>query len=79
MYLLEKRKVCEAPKLNPTYHGPFLVKQKVNEVDFIVQLDKEGKEQITLHDKLKPYEGVHIPRWVHNAKKRLLAEKHSQK
>ncbi|MCG7868952.1 MAG: DDE-type integrase/transposase/recombinase [Candidatus Thiodiazotropha taylori] len=77
-YLLEKRKVGEAPKLNPAYHGPFLVKQKVNEVDFLIQLDKEGKEQITHHDKLKPYEGVNPPRWVQRAKKRLLAEKHSQ-
>ena len=55
-YLLVTRKVGEAPKLKQAYHSPFLVKQKVTEVDFLIQLDKHGKEQVVHHDKLIPYE-----------------------
>ena len=76
-YLLETRKVGEAPKLKPAYHGPFLVRRKVSEVNFLVQLDRDGKEQVIHHDKLKPYEGNHPPRWVQRAKKRLLANRNS--
>ena len=57
--------------------GPFLVRRKVSEVDFLVQLDEDGKEQVIHHDKLKPYEGNHAPRWVQRAKKRLFANSNS--
>ena len=42
-YLLETHNVGEASKLKQTYHGPFLVKQKVSEVDFLIQFDKNWK------------------------------------
>lgn len=73
-YLLEGRKPGEAPKLKQIYHGPFLVKQKVTEVDFLVQLDKYGKEQLVHHDKLKPYEGDQPPRWIVKDRNKLLKE-----
>ena len=71
-YLLETHKVGEAPKLKQAYHGPFLVKKKVTEVDFLIQLDKNGKVQIVHHDKLKPYEGDQPPKWVVKARNKLL-------
>ena len=57
----------------PAYYGPFLVRRKMSEVDFLIQLDRDGKEQVVHHDKLKPYEGDHPPKWVQRAKKRLLS------
>ena len=76
-YLLETRKVGEAPKLKPAYYGPFLVRHKMSEVDFLIQLDRDGKEQVVHRDKLKPYEGDHPPKWVQRAKKRLLSHGNS--
>ena len=77
-YLMETRKVGETPKLKPAYHGPFLVRRKVSEVDFLVQLDKDGREQVIHHDKLKPYEGNRPRRWVQRAKLRFCANGNSQ-
>ena len=75
---METRKVGEAPKLKPAYHGPFLVRRKVSEVDFLVQLDKDGNKQVIHYDKLKPYEGNHPTRWIRRAKKRFFANSISQ-
>ena len=73
--LMETRKVGVAPKLEFVYEGPFLVKQKLSEMDFVLQLDKDGAEKPVHHNKIKPYEGSDPPRWVVKAKKRLLSHK----
>ena len=62
--LLEERKVGIAPKLQPLYAGPFPIKRKLSDINFILQLDKDGKEKIVHHDKLKPYEGTQCPKWM---------------
>ena len=43
--LLESRKIGVMPKLEPTYGGPFLVKKKLSEINFLLQLDNDGKER----------------------------------
>ncbi len=69
--LAESRKVGVAPKLERTYAGPYLVKQAVTDVNFILQMDKHGREKLVHHNKLKPYEGVQPPKWIKHAKRKL--------
>ena len=73
--LMESKKVGVAPKLEFVYEGPFLVKKKMSELDFVIQLHRNGAEKPVHHNKLKPYEGERPPSWVIKAKKRLLQQK----
>jgi hypothetical protein len=70
-FLAEARKQGIAPKLEKTYQGPCLVKKKVSEQNYVIQLDASGTERLVHHDKLKPYEGKTPPRWVLKAKRKL--------
>ena len=70
--LNEARKVGVAPKLQHTYHGPFLVLEKVNDANFVIQMDKDGKKVLLHHDKLKPYEGENPPKWLARSRKKLM-------
>ena len=69
--LMEARKVGISPKLERVFEGPFLVRKKHSEIDFVLQLDRAGTERSIHHNKLKPYEGTHIPRWIVKAKKQI--------
>lgn len=69
--LAESRKVGIMHKLEPAYEGPFLIKQKMSDINFLLQLDKTGKEKLVHHNKLKPYLGDHPPKWLSRAKKKL--------
>lgn len=69
--LAESRKVGVAPKLVRSYEGPYLVKQKVAEVNFILQTDKKVGQKLVHHNKLKPYEGTHPPKWILSAQKKI--------
>ena len=62
--LIEVRKVGITSKLEYAYEGPFLILKKLSEIDLILQLDKKN-------NKIKPYEGVHPPKWIVRARKRL--------
>ena len=57
-----------SPKLQPLYHGPCLIVEKYNDLVYRVQLSKWGVCQVLHHNKMKPYEGVNIPRWLRKAK-----------
>ena len=70
--LYESRKVGVMPKFEHAYEGPFIIKKKYSELDFLIQLDRAGKEKPVNHDKLKPYEGDHAPKWLKKARKTLL-------
>ena len=73
--LAEARKVGVMPKLEPAYDGPYLIKRKISEINFLLQLDKTGKEKLVHHNKLKPYVGDTPPSWLKKAKKKLLLQK----
>ena len=68
---LKAKKLGVMPKLEPAYEGPFLVKANYAEIDFLLQLDKSGREKLYHHDKLKPYRGDYPPRWLVRAQKML--------
>ena len=55
--LMETKKVGISPKLEVGFEGPFVVMKKLSELDYIIQLDKDGVERSVHHNKLKPYEG----------------------
>ena len=72
--LAEARKVGVAPKLERHYAGPYLIAKKVSEVNFVLQLDREGKERLVHHNKLKLYEGT--PKgWLRKARKKILEKR----
>ena len=70
--LMETKKVGISPKLEVGFEGPFVVIKKLSELDYIIQLDRDGVEKSVHHNKLKPYEGDNAPRWVEKVKKQLL-------
>jgi hypothetical protein len=64
-YLSEGRKKGESPKLQPAYEGPYYIKQKINDLDYLIQKDAAGKRCVVVnHNKLKPYEGTNPPDWI---------------
>ena len=70
--LMETKKVGISPKLEFGFEGPFVVIKKLSELDYIIQLDRDGVEKSVHHNKLKPYEGDNAPRWVEKVRKQLL-------
>ena len=65
-YLQVKRKEVVCPKLIPPYTSPFLIKKKLSEQNYLVQFSEEGREKVVHHDKLKPFKGLTMPRWIQN-------------
>ena len=73
--LQEKRKVGVTPKFEKRYEGPYLVTQKMSEINFVIQLDNDGNSKLVHHNKLKLYEGENPPQWVLRAAKGLRTRK----
>lgn len=69
--LHETKKVGVNPKLERAFDGPFLIKKRVTELNFVLQLDSKGQERLVHHNKLKPYRGNQLPAWILRAQKRL--------
>ena len=63
------------PKLQDIYVGPYVVLHKYPTMDYLVQKNKQGKQVVVHHDKLKPYEGKSRPRWVQVAVKKFLGKR----
>lgn len=63
-----------SPKLQPLYHGPCLIEQHYNDIVFRVQLSKWGVCQVLYQNKMKPYKGDNIPRWITKARHLISGE-----
>ena len=61
-------------KLQPLYHGPCLIVPKYNDIVFRVQLSKWGVCHVLHHNKMKPYKGDDIPRWITRARHLISGE-----
>ncbi|CAG2256003.1 unnamed protein product [Mytilus edulis] len=70
-YLNETRKEGISPKLQPLYLGPCLITKKLNEINFEIQLDAKGTRKVINHNKLKPYIGENIPKWMKIVEKQI--------
>jgi transposase InsO family protein len=62
--LNEKREEGTCQKLQPLYEGPLLITNKFNDWLYEIQLNKNGKRKVIHHDKLKPYLGTDVPKWI---------------
>ena len=47
-----------APKLQVPFQGPYLVLDKVSDLDYCIQLDAKGKQKVVNHDNLNLYTGT---------------------
>jgi len=63
-FLDETRKEGISPKLQPLYSGPYLVLQKINDLNYKIQLNGQGIIKVVNHDKLKPYLAGVTPKWM---------------
>lgn len=70
-FLQAKRKETVCPKLQMPYAGPFLVTERLNNQNYLLQFSKEGNSKVIHHDKLKPYLGNSPPKWIVKAKQTL--------
>ncbi|XP_052281178.1 uncharacterized protein LOC127878690 [Dreissena polymorpha] len=62
--LHETRRVGVSAKLEKAYDGPFVVKAKVSAVNFVIQMDSRGSDKLIHHNKLKPYRGSNLSKWI---------------
>ena len=69
----EKRMIGINPKLQYPYSGPNVVLKKINDLNYLIQIDPKGKTKIVHYEKLKLYK-AEIPTWVEKAKKDLHKE-----
>ena len=58
-----------APSYEPPFEGPYLVLEKISDLNYCIQLDAQGKEKVVHHDKLKPYTGTKGLPWSQAALK----------
>ena len=71
-YLSEMRTEGSCPKLQPQFSGPYIILKCYNNIDFCIQVTKEGKQRVIHFNKLKPYVGnLQIP-WINKIRKRML-------
>lgn len=75
-YLTDIGQLHIAPKLRVPYEGPHLVIQKLNDLNYVIQLDERGKKKVVHHNRLKPYLGTQKLKWAKAAvtKRKQLGE-----
>ncbi len=56
------------------FDGPFVIKVKRSDLNFVIHLDSDGQERVVHHNKLKPYEGKNVPKWIQKARKAIKAK-----
>ena len=64
-----------SPKLQASFRGPCIVVHRYNDLDYKVRLSPFGLDCVLHHNKLKPYEGNNIPRWIRVVQTRTAATK----
>jgi transposase InsO family protein len=70
-YASEFRQLDIVPKLRVPYCGPFLVIKKINDLNYVLQLDAKGTQKLVHHNKLKPYLGSTTLKWAKTALKKI--------
>ena len=66
-YRQEKREQGKSTKLFMPYSGPHLVLQKLNDLNYLIQMDGSGRQRVLHHNKLKRYQGFHKLVWERRA------------
>ena len=68
-YATDIKQLHLAPKLWVPFEGPYLILEKISDLDYCIQLDAKGKQKVVCHDKLKPYTGTKGLSWSRAALK----------
>ena len=68
-YATDLKQLHLAPKLQVPFEGPFLILDKISDLDYCIQMDAKGKQEVVHHDKLKPYTGTQGVSWCQAALK----------
>ncbi|KAH3871668.1 hypothetical protein DPMN_034879 [Dreissena polymorpha] len=55
--------------------GPFVVKKSLSNVNFRILLNRNEKEKVVNHNKLKTYEGINAPKWLQTERRKLKMNK----
>lgn len=66
-YASVTRQLDVTPKLRSPFDGPYLVIQRISDLNYRIQLDAKW---VVHHDKLKPYLGTRVIPWAKQALKR---------
>ena len=78
-YLTATSQLNTAPKMRHPYEGPFLVVERINDLNYRIQLNaRPNSQKIVHHDKLKPYKGSKNLRWANKALQGSLLSKASR-
>jgi hypothetical protein len=75
MIKYETRKEGISPRLQALYIGPCLITQKLNYINYEIQLDGQGTRKVVNHDKLKSYNGDQNPKWMKLVERGKLGKK----
>ena len=78
-FMNEERSVGVAKKLQDDFNGPGVRTVKIGEIDFMVQIDKTGKDRLVHHDKLKEFIGNNYPKWINKTKEKVRKSIEKQK
>ena len=70
-FLQPVRKETVCPKLQMPYSGPFMIKERLNNQNYLLLFSKDNNTKVIHHDKLKPYLGNSPPKWIVKAKESL--------
>ena len=68
-YHSEIKQIQVTPKLRRPFVGPYLIVWQFINLDYEIQLEKNGKQKIVHHNVLKPYLGVQNCTWISSALK----------
>ena len=64
VWCLEVTPLGLSPKLHRDYGGPYLIVQRYNDFDYLLQKTRQGRRMVVHHDQLKPYNGNQKLNWA---------------
>ena len=70
--LQESRTIGISTKLGKRYDGPYVIVKMFSPVNFVIQMNPEGRSVLVHHDKVKMYNRTNISKWAYRIAKRIL-------
>lgn len=67
------RVIGHNPKLQFPYEGPFLITERKNDLNYVLQLNAKGKRKLIHYEKMKSYP-AEPPKWISEVQKKLLEQ-----
>ena len=73
-YRTDISQLATAPKLRVPYEGPYVIVKRLNDLNYVIQLNAKGSKKLVHHNRLKPYFGNKKFNWVNAAIKKAQHE-----